>query len=587
MKSQLLKIERNGYVIKREKPGSRFELIDFDFSIPKISDSLKVAVRDRTKKQLDALHREYEFGAAIRFGDRALAKKIWNDTSLAQRHGNLLNVISSITNNDREAYDSLRAIFAPKNKAGQFVIDLFGDPIMEQYVSARDLFGDMLAVSKAGELYFFRSEKDESGPPGFFTSSGKELKINEGEVITSPGDTISSLQDSTDGPDESASTDGNSSSGKKEKLSDPSKKAKVAPKPGTSDVDTIRESRESTEKAKAKPLPTAKVVSKKTGAAASGKSGTSTAGGSKSSTKVAKEPSSDKIPTARKENAPSTPVAKREAPAMQKTPESLSPDSPEAKFLKKYGAFLGAICKAFNLPPNLVLSVIERESHFNDQIDKIDKNKLSSGLMQLTVEAVRDMKFKDPGRGRLFIDFFSKIPDSLIADIPSESIRKTFRTIKEMNADGMDVQEKRRFDQEIIKDLYKNRNDPYVNLLVGSIFFAGLEGIAERMDDATAFGVVQSDLPRIRDFQMSRLQDIVTNGSGAISSKQLESLHGKILRELANPKNTEFHAKYIALIRYNGDSRLERNKLGKSEIPHRIYYAVAVLITESQRNLRK
>lgn len=55
-----------------------------------------------------------------------------------------------------------------------------------------------------------------------------------------------------------------------------------------------------------------------------------------------------------------------------------SPDKdPETLFLRKYGEFVIGISKALNIPLNRLLSIIERESQFNDAIDKIDKNKLS------------------------------------------------------------------------------------------------------------------------------------------------------------------------------------------------------------------
>lgn len=91
----------------------------------------------------------------------------------------------------------------------------------------------------------------------------------------------------------------------------------------------------------------------------------------------------------------------------------------------------------------------------------------------------------------MFIDQFSKLPESLIESIPSEAVRKAFHETKALNEEGMTKEEKVEFNNRIMADLNRHqKKDPFANLLLGSIFLAGLEERNRQINPKTMFAIV-------------------------------------------------------------------------------------------------
>lgn len=111
--------------------------------------------------------------------------------------------------------------------------------------------------------------------------------------------------------------------------------------------------------------------------------------------------------------------------------------------------------------------------------------------MQLTGPAMKDLKFGKPGRGEMFIDQFSKLPETLIDSIPSQAVREAFHEAKLLNDGGMTKEEKIEFNNRIMADLNRHqKKDPFANLLLGSIFLAGLEERNRQTSPKTMFAIV-------------------------------------------------------------------------------------------------
>ena len=145
-----------------------------------------------------------------------------------------------------------------------------------------------------------------------------------------------------------------------------------------------------------------------------------------------------------------------------------------------------------------------------------------------------------------------------MAEILSPKVSKLFLEVKGMMSDNkMDANEKKQFNERIIQNLSQlQKTDPFANLLVGSIFLAGLGKQSGEIPPKTAFEMVQADMRKIRDIQPDRLEELVNSGAsvntpGSISKKKVGEVFAQIRNELEEPKNTSLHREYDVLKRYS------------------------------------
>lgn len=156
-----LKIERNGFIINREKPGTRFILEDFAFDLPEIARNLKVAqTRERTQNQIDWINREYQFGEAVRSGNREEVVRMLKEVPSGLKYPYLINVLVRISETP-EGKKQLRRVLMTQSGDHDVRVDFAGDSIVSRYITAVELFGDVSVVVKNGELYFFHPGDEE------------------------------------------------------------------------------------------------------------------------------------------------------------------------------------------------------------------------------------------------------------------------------------------------------------------------------------------------------------------------------------------------------------------------------------------
>lgn len=196
-----LKIERNGFIINREKPGTRFILEDFAFNLPEIARSLKVAqTRERTQNQIDWINREYQFGEAVRSGNREEVIRILKDAPSGLKYPYLINVLVRISETP-EGKKQLRKVLMTQSGEHDVRVDFAGDSIVSKYITAAELFGDISVVVKNGELFFFHPG-DEEKQTGFYNED-KRLSISIGDTIRITGTEIAEEFKKQEAPKES------------------------------------------------------------------------------------------------------------------------------------------------------------------------------------------------------------------------------------------------------------------------------------------------------------------------------------------------------------------------------------------------
>ena len=182
-KTGILRIIRNEFFVKHQKPETRFELEDFTFDLPAIIASLKEKTRNIAQSQIDMLSKEYLFTQALKNGNREEVLSILKEAPNSLKYPYLINAIVRLSD-ENEGRKQLRKVFLISKDAKNIQLDFGKDPILSKYITAVDLFGDLPLVVKNGEIFYF-SSGDENRQIGFYNDE-KKLSINEGDILEFP-----------------------------------------------------------------------------------------------------------------------------------------------------------------------------------------------------------------------------------------------------------------------------------------------------------------------------------------------------------------------------------------------------------------
>ncbi|EKD66282.1 MAG: hypothetical protein ACD_49C00054G0004 [uncultured bacterium (gcode 4)] len=232
------------------------------------------------------------------------------------------------------------------------------------------------------------------------------------------------------------------------------------------------------------------------------------------------------------------------------------------EFQTKYGKFNSQICEWLKMDNNLSVSVVERESEFNQN----PKYGNWVSYMQLTSDPFDDMKIGWKWRWKLYIHFFKNIPDNIISQIWSnhnlnkntpkemEEINKIKNNLKNLkivlNNPNSSRDKIKSTLNNAISFFSKNRKNPELNLLIWDIYLSSLR------NDATDEKI---------DIEIKKLNSIISSDNAVKRFKFL--LEGKwifikdeagaklalsnLQKDLKINSNTELRKNFYALSKYN------------------------------------
>ncbi len=109
-KTGVLRLIRSDTFIKRQKPGTRFELEDFTFELPVIVASLKERTRNIAQSQIDLLSKEYAFTQALKNGNREEVLSILKEAPNSLKYPYLINAIVRLSD-EKDGRAQLRKVF--------------------------------------------------------------------------------------------------------------------------------------------------------------------------------------------------------------------------------------------------------------------------------------------------------------------------------------------------------------------------------------------------------------------------------------------------------------------------------------------
>lgn len=270
------------------------------------------------------------------------------------RYPSVINIIKSLAD-DPSAKENLRKVLSSSVQGNSYRFDFLNDPLIVTYIDAYDLFSDYPVLIKSGEAYFRNGPESKVGAMRFLSAQGHPLRIKSGEVVRLPIRPVESGGRSTVAMPQS-----------EEVVHTSSAKPVVLPAPERKPV--VKHSEEIV----LDPAPSKPAVLRAEKRAPVPKPA------------ELEEPVPTKKPP--KPKAAPIPTSETEMPAKKQAPEKKVTN--EAEFMQKYGKLVHKACEALGNSPHSILSLIERESHFNETV-KSD----SVGVMQLTSIVFQDMRF--------------------------------------------------------------------------------------------------------------------------------------------------------------------------------------------------
>lgn len=200
--------------------------------------------------------------------------------------------------------------------------------------------------------------------------------------------------------------------------------------------------------------------------------------------------------------------------------------------------------------------IIDRESQW-------DKNAVSSkwaqGIMQVRKIVLDDMRGVYDRKWQLtrgkgideYLEFFRKIPPSVVNRIWSYTARTSVQTIQKISPDDRVAY------QKAIKTLENNLKDPHVNLIIGSIYLAFLADKTEKPAD------LKTIVKKVNLKAVNKL--LVAKEKTPINKEKLEKFKQAVIQ------NPEVQKKFIMLASYN-EWRVSKNMV------HGHNYAAAIML---------
>ncbi|MDD2566083.1 MAG: lytic transglycosylase domain-containing protein [Candidatus Gracilibacteria bacterium] len=240
----------------------------------------------------------------------------------------------------------------------------------------------------------------------------------------------------------------------------------------------------------------------------------------------------------------------------------------EKDYFQNYKKLNDNLAKCLGINIDMSESVIERESGYN-------KTAISPtgarGYMQLTSQPFSDIFFSKEGRGDMYVQYFAKLDsETVINNIPDKRIKETMSELKILSLSN--PIDKSKWNAHI-SNLRLLRNDPYVNLIIGDIYLAGLKGTADNKSDKS----LNLEINKLSTISITRFKSMLAKKG--INIDNPKSVITKLIHELKEKNsdgsyiNPELRQDFYILSKYNGDVKT----FSKGKAPEKTHYAATVL----------
>lgn len=243
-------------------------------------------------------------------------------------------------------------------------------------------------------------------------------------------------------------------------------------------------------------------------------------------------------------------------------------------FQDKYEKYNSEICEWLKMDKNLSVSVIERESWF-DENAKSETG--ASSFMQLTNDPFDDMKISKKWRLDLYANYFKNIPSNLLKQLKEPNIVELQKILNNEDISKKQVKSKI---NKIIISLNKNRKNPKLNLLIWNIYLDSLRnGATDKKIDIEIKKLDQiinnkRAVNRFKFLLKEKWIDLEIENSAKLALKNLQ-------KKLENKDNVELRKNFYALSRYNWDNTRDR------WVEHKTIYAAVATTAYDLRNNNK
>lgn len=230
-------------------------------------------------------------------------------------------------------------------------------------------------------------------------------------------------------------------------------------------------------------------------------------------------------------------------------------------FQNKYWKYNSQICERLKMDNNLSVSVIERESGFDE---KAKSPTWADSYMQLTNDPFDDMKIGGKWRWKSYIDFFKNIPDSIISQIKnpdkksdkSTNIKIRLSKLKsDLNNPNLSENKIKSSLNKTITFLNENRKKPEINLLIWNIYLESLrnEATDEKIDtEINKLSRIISGDDFISKAAVGRFKYLLEGKWIVIENEEkAKMVLNDLQKDLKDKSKTELRKNFYALSRYN------------------------------------
>lgn len=275
--------------------------------------------------------------------------------------------------------------------------------------------------------------------------------------------------------------------------------------------------------------------------------------------------------------------------------ELLSITQAEKEFMKKYETIVQTLCDVYNIPQNRLLSLIGRETDFIDHFQNKGPKRASFGFCQLTKSVFADMmsntKATPGGRGDQFVWLLNKtlqnnaVCDVIASGTSGDACRVVLNALRGICVNGK-ITDKQKYNQ-CIESLYKlAQKDQHVNLFISTLFQDFHASNIARSNNEPTCETSPKNVTQWRkvlwncaSMQDNILQSLVTHGdrSSNISAQDIQRYREQLIDLFKTDQNT--YQTFLTLSAYNGNNKPEKG----GSIPHKIYYAMSIMISQMMR----
>jgi hypothetical protein len=232
------------------------------------------------------------------------------------------------------------------------------------------------------------------------------------------------------------------------------------------------------------------------------------------------------------------------------------------EFNQKFGVFAYRIGSAIGHDPDKVRALIAHESRF--QVNA--KNEAGSkGLMQLTSSPIDDLG----ARSALYAPFFRKIN---LGDLPPNAPKELKELVQAFNQEPLDIAVIR----SLLPAIKRLKSEPIVNLTIGNIFLASLEGRnsprveSRKLRIPTTLATIL-EKPKLTEQVFKRVRHILPGVSPEEVVATIEQIQW-------DPSK---FGEFLAIRDYNGNNQAYGDKIRHSDIYACVVMGVNLL---SQKN---